>query len=359
MGYHLTSIREGIMKKEFALGALGLLCGAGSAMAQSNVTIYGVLDTYMAYTNATGKGSVVSMDGGGYQANRIGFRGTEDLGGGLRANFQLENGFLSDTGGLADSTRLFNRQSWIGLAGGLGEVRAGRQNAPGFLMIARLDAFAGATFASFLNNVSAYTPRYDNMIGYISPNMSGFKVQAYVGLGEQAAPRNGLNAYMLGGEYENGPLYLGISSSLQNSANDNQSIKSTFAGGAYDYGMGKVFLGYYRGNNLGAVAATNVAGAYYSAYSISANYRLTTQATLGTGYGWAKDSSGADRNARQFSLIGTYDLSKRTMLYSTYAHLSNKNGATFSLSGAGPITKNVPTAGGTVNGVQVGIRHLF
>lgn len=350
------------MKKAFALSAFGLLGivgSTGTAMAQSNVTIYGVLDTYMAYTNATGKGSVVSMDGGGYQANRIGFRGTEDLGGGLRANFQLENGFLSDTGGMADTTRLFNRQSWIGLGGGFGEVRAGRQNTPGFLMIARLDAFAGATFGSFLNNVSAYTPRYDNMLGYISPNMSGFKVQAYVGLGEQTAPRNGLNSYMLGGEYESGPLYLGISSSLQNSANDNQSIKSTFAGGAYDYGMGKVFLGYYRGNNLGAAAATNVAGVYYSAYSISANYRVTTQGTLGAGYGWAKDSSGANRDARQFSLIGTYDLSKRTMLYSTYAHLSNKNGATFSLSGAGPITKNVPTAGGTVNGVQVGIRHLF
>lgn len=346
------------MKKALAAGAVGLLC-AGSAWAQSNVTIYGVLDTYMGYTNATGKGSVASIDSGGYQASRVGFRGTEDLGGGLRANFQLENGFASDTGAMADSTRLFNRQSWVGLAGSVGEVRVGRQNSPGFLMIARLDAFAGATYASFLNNVSAYTPRYDNTVGYISPVMAGFKVQAYYGFGEQASPKNGLAVYALGLEYEKGPVYLGVSTSQQNSANDNIAIKSTFAGGAYDYGQGKVFLGYYRGNNLGAAAATNVAGAYYSAYSLSANYRLGAQTTLGAGYGWAKDSTGAGRNARQFSLIATYDLSKRTMLYSTYAHLANNNGATFSLSAAAPITKNVPTSGGTVNGIQLGIRHLF
>lgn len=346
------------MKKALALGTVGLLC-AGSAMAQSSVTIYGVIDTYMGYTNATGKGSVVSMDSGGYQASRVGFRGTEDLGGGLRANFQLENGFASDTGGMADSTRLFNRQSWIGLGGGFGEVRLGRQNSPGFLMIARLDAFAGATYASLLNNVSAYTPRYDNVIGYISPSMRGVKLQAYYGMGEQVSPKNGLSTYMLAAEYESGPLYLGVSSSMQNSANDNQSIKSTFAGGAYDYGQGKVFLGYYRGNNLGASAAANTPGSYYSAYSLSANYRLTGQATVGAGYGWAKDSTGASRDARQFSLIGMYDLSKRTMLYATYAHLTNSNGAAFSLSAAAPITKNVPSAGGTVNGVQFGIRHLF
>ncbi|ADJ62847.1 porin [Herbaspirillum seropedicae] len=346
------------MKKAWAVGVASLLC-AGGALAQSNVTLYGVIDTYMGYTNATGKGSVASLDSGGYQASRVGFKGSEDLGGGLRANFQMENGFASDSGAMHDSTRLFNRQSWVGLGNELGELRLGRQNSPGFLMIARLDAFAGATYASFLNNVSAYTPRYDNVIGYLSPVMRGFRVQAYYGLGEQTAPRNGLSTAMLAGEYESGPLYLGVSSSAQNSANDNITIRSTFAGGAYDYGSGKVFLGYYRGNNLGAAASANTPGSYYSAYSLSANYRLTGQATLGAGYGWAKDSTGAGRNARQFSLIGTYDLSRRTMLYATYAHLANNNGASFSLAGAAPITKNAPVSGGTVNGVQVGIRHLF
>jgi predicted porin len=346
------------MKKAWILAAGSLFCASG-AMAQSNVTIYGVVDTYVGYTNATGRGSVVSLDSGGYQASRLGFKGTEDLGGGLRANFQMENGFASDTGGMHDSTRLFNRQSWVGLANHLGELRLGRQNSPGFLMIARLDAFAGATYASFLNNVSAYTPRYDNVIGYISPVMRGFKLQAYYGLGEQTTPRNGLATTMLAGEYESGPFYLGLSHSTQNSANDNIAIRSTFAGGAYDYGNGKIFLGYYRGNNLGAAATTNVRGSYYGAYSISANYRLSAQATIGAGYGWAKDSTGAGRDARQISLIGTYDLSKRTMLYTTYAHLTNSNGATFSLAGAAPITKNVPASGGTVNGMQFGIRHLF
>jgi predicted porin len=346
------------MNKVIAAGVVGFFC-AGSVLAQSSVSVYGVLDTYMAYTDAGGKGSVGSIDSGGYQASRIGFRGVEDLGGGLRASFQLENGFGSDTGAMHDSGRLFNRQAWVGVGGGFGEFRFGRQNSPKFLMIARLDPYGGATFASFLNNVSVYTPRYDNVIGYLSPALGGFKLQAYYSLGERSDTSRGLSATMLAGEYEQGPLYLGISSSRQNSANDSVAIQSTFAGGSYDYGQGRVFFGAYRGNNLGASAAGNIAGSYYSAFSLAANYRIGARATLGAGYGWAKDGAGAGRDARQVSLIGTCDLSRRTMLYTTYARLSNDAGASFALGAAAPITKNVPAPGGAVDGFQFGIRHLF
>lgn len=346
------------MKKVLALGAVGVLC-AGSAMAQSNVVVYGVLDTYMGYTNAEGTGNVVTMDSGGYQASRVGFRGFENLGDGLSATWQLENGFASDTGAQHDTTRLFNRQAWVGLGGKWGELRVGRQNSSSFLMIARLDPFAGATYASFLNNVSSYTPRYDNVVGYISPVMSGFKLQAYYSLGERTDTSDGLNTAILAGEYEQGPLYLGVSSSRQKSANGQETTQSTFAGGSYDYGQGRVYLGYYRGNNLGAVPATNVRGSYYSAYSLSANYRLGGGTTIGAGFGWGDDGTSNNRDARQISLIGTHDLSKRTMLYATIAHMVNDDGASFTFSAAAPITKNVPTAGGNVDGVQVGIRHLF
>lgn len=346
------------MNKVIAAGVVGFFC-AGSVLAQSSVAVYGVLDTYMAYTDADGKGSVRSIDSGGYQASRVGFRGVEDLGGGLRASFQLESGFGSDTGAMHDSGRLFNRQAWVGIGGGFGELRVGRQNSPKFLMIARLDPYGGATFASLLNNASAYTPRYDNVIGYISPAMGGVKLQAYYSLGERSDTSRGLSATMLAGEYERGPLYLGISSSRQNSANDSVAIQSTFAGGSYEYGQGRLFFGAYRGNNLGASAANNIAGAYYSAFSLAANYRVGGGATLGAGYGWAKDGTGGGRDAHQISLIGSYDLSKRTMLYTTYAHLSNDAGASFSLSAAAPIAKNVPAPGGAVDGIQFGIRHLF
>lgn len=349
------------MNKVIAAGVVGFFC-TGSVLAQSGVSVYGVLDTYMAYTDAEGKESMTSLDSGGYQASRIGFRGVEELGGGLRASFQLEGGFGSDTGAMHDSGRLFNRQAWVGLGGGFGELRFGRQNSPQFLMIARLDPYGGATFASFLNNASAYTPRYDNVIGYISPAMDGFKLQAYYSLGETSGTSGtsrGLSATMLAGEYERGPLYLGISSSRQNSANDSVAIQSTFAGGSWDYGQGRLFFGAYRGNNLGASAAGNIAGAYYSAFSLAANYRVGGGFTLGAGYGWAKDDAAAERDARQVSLIGSYEFSRRTMLYATYAHLSNDAGASFSLSAAAPIAKNVPAPGGAVDGLQFGVRHLF
>lgn len=345
------------MKKRLALGAIGLLC-AGSSMAQSNVVVYGLLDTYMAYTNAEGTGNVFSVDSGGYQASRFGLRGSEAVGDGLRVNWQLENGFGSDTGAQHDSSRLFNRQAWIGMGGKFGEVRLGRQNSSNFLMIARLDTFAGATFGSFTNNVSAYTPRYDNVIGYISPTVNGFKLQAYHSLGERTASSAQLRTNILATEYEKGPLYLGISSSRQSSANGLERTTSTFAGGSYDYGQGRVFLSLYRGNNLGAAPATNVVGSYYSSWFVSGNYRIGAS-TIGAGFGAARDGTGAGRDARQFSLIGMHDLSKRTMLYATYGHLVNQGGAAFSFSAAAPIPRNVPAQGGDVDGVQFGIRHMF
>ena len=346
------------MKKILAAGAVGILC-AGGAVAQSNVVVYGVLDTYMGYTNAEGTGNVLSIDSGAYQASRVGLRGAENLGDGLRATWQLESGLASDTGAQHDTGRVFNRQAWVGLGGKWGELRLGRQNSSNFLMIARLDTFAGATYGSFLNNVSSYTPRYDNVVGYLSPVVNGFKLQAYYSLGERSEPGDGMSTTVLAGEYEKGPLYLGVSSSRQKSANGQETTQSTFAGGAYDYGQGVVYLGYYRGNNLGAAPATNVRGSYYSAYSLSANYRLGGGTTIGAGLGWGVDGTRNDRDARQVSLIAMHDLSKRTMLYATLAHLINDDGASFTFSAAAPIPRNVPVAGGNVDGVQFGIRHLF
>jgi predicted porin len=346
------------MKSLSRVAALGALLAPALALAQSNVALYGIIDTYAGHTHAGGKAAVTTIDSGAYQASRLGFRGTEDLGDGLRVNFLLENGFLSDTGAQADGARLFNRQAWVGLAGRYGELRAGRQNAPAFLMLGRLDAFGGATYASFLNNVTAYTPRYDNVIGYQSPSLGGFKAQAYLSLGEQAARRSALNTWLAAAEYENGPLYFGVNTARQNSANGSVSVRSSFAGGNVDYGSGRVYVGFYSGNNLGANAAANVAGKQYRAASISADYRLGA-ATLGAGCGWADDRSATGNDARQWSLLAAYDLSKRTRFYSTYAHLMNSNGAAFALGAAGPITKDVPPAGRNVDGFQVGVRHAF
>jgi len=349
------------MKKLSALAGvpLALLAMALAPAHADNVTIYGILDTYMGYTNAGGPGPSTAMQSGGLYASRIGFRGNEDLGSGLHATFTLDAGIQTDTGASADATRLFGRQAWVGLASPYGEVRLGRQNSAQVLMLGNFDAFVGGTYASFLNNVSPYSFRYDNAITYLSPDLSGVKFSVSDSLGEQTTGVSALNAYVGSLEYRSGPLYLGINHAEQNGANGKNLTKTTFAGGNYKLGKWIGYLGYYRGNNLGAIAATNTSGQYHSAYSVSASYQLNAALSLAIGYGWLKDSSNASNDASQISLAGFYALSKRTQLYATIEHLNNRNHAAYAFQANGPIAANVPSPGGNVSGAQFGIVHFF
>ncbi len=100
-------------------------CLSASALAQSSVTIYGSLDAGVAYINNLNGGSVARLDQGTMQPDRIGFRGSEDLGGNLKAVFQLEAGFYTDTGATPNASKLFNRYSTVGLAGDFGALTLG------------------------------------------------------------------------------------------------------------------------------------------------------------------------------------------------------------------------------------------
>ena len=330
----------------------------GTASAQT-ATIYGVIDEYLGYTNADGRGRVRSLDGGGLFASRLGYRGSEDLGNGYRANFALEQGVFVDTGGQADAARLFNRQSWVALSGGFGEARIGRQQTPAFYMLGSMDAFNGATYGSLLNNVSGYTPRFDNTIGYTSPAMAGLKLQALYSLGEQSTSMRALSASMLGAEFTSGPFWVGANHQQQRSADGSVNVKSTFVGGNYNYGKGRIYAGAYSGNNNGANLATNVPGRDYRAWSLSADYLVTGLLSIGALYGRADDRTASHADASQVSAIATYKLSVRTMLYTVATRLTNRNGAGFSLGAAAPITRNTPISGGDVSGLQFGVRHSF
>jgi predicted porin len=113
------------MKK--ALLALAVLAAfAGTASAQTNVTMYGVLDMALQHEN-DGVNSTTALDSGIQSGSRLGFKGTEDLGGGLKANFDLEAGVNADTGTSSQGGILFGRQAWVGLSGGFGSLRLGRQ----------------------------------------------------------------------------------------------------------------------------------------------------------------------------------------------------------------------------------------
>src|ERR1700754_1439601 len=260
--------------------------------ACAEVTLYGIIDTFVGYTNAGGKGAQTAEQSGGLYASRVGLKGSENLGGGLRATFDLENGILTNNGAASDSTLAFSRSAWVGLASRYGEVRLGRQNSALLIMHSKFDAFNGGTYGSFLHNASTFTFRYDNMITYWSPNVAGFTFSAGASLGGQTSPHDALNAYVGSIDYQRGPLYLGVSHAEQNGANGKINTKTTFAGGSYQFGSLTGYFGYYRGNNLGSNTATNVEGKYHSVYSLSTTYNLTPALRLAAGIGYAQDSSG-------------------------------------------------------------------
>ncbi len=325
------------------------------------VTVYGIFDEYLGYTNASSH-EMKTLDSGGLMASRLGFRGKVDLGNsGLKATYTLEHGLSADTGASADTTRVFNRQAWAGLQSDqYGEIRFGRQNSPQFTMSANFDAFGHATYGSLMNNTTAYVPRFDNMIHYLAPEFAGVKLQIGTSLGEQASPHTtGLTAYLFAAEYRNGPAYLGMNHVRQKSANGAFTTRATYFGGNYDYGSGKIYAAYFSGNTPGSVPASNEAGREYGVWSLSADYRVLPTLSVGALYGSANDKSTANKDATQVSFIGKYDISDRMEFYAVLARLENKNTANFSLGAAGPITRNTPPAGGDVGGAQVGMRFMF
>src|SRR5450830_2157723 len=215
------------MKKSLlALAVLGAF--AGAAQAQSSVTIYGIVDTGITYTSKaqttntptqTGinTGSKFAVNSGVIQGSRIGFKGVEDLGGGLNAVFQLETGFNNDNGALngqdsATSNNLFRRKSVVGLAGGFGSVLLGRQTdyADTISAYTAVNDFGGVTqnSGSALNRLQG--TRTQNSVSYTTANLSGFTGNLIYGFGEQAGSVSSGQAFGLAGKYDNGPLGLGI-----------------------------------------------------------------------------------------------------------------------------------------------------
>ena len=364
------------MKK--SLIALAVLAASGAAMAQSSVTLYGVVDTGLTYSK--GEESVYGMTHvGGNVNSRLGFRGVEDLGNGLKATFNLESGFSADDGTnyMGQDGLAFTRTSTVGLAGNFGEVRLGRMLTSSYLAVSRYDAFGDTGIgASLAWNIpqTGYAPRTENAISYTSPNFSGFKFGAEYGFGEKKDARD--SRYIgVGATYDNGPLSLGLGFDRINNvgyaaavpAGTNpvttavaeklgDDLTSWQLGGSYNFGVAKL-LSFYKHTNeknvatgnkdkfktfgLGVTAPVGAAGEVKVAYN---DYRLSPNA-------------GKTQKANQLSLGYVHNLSKRTALYGTYAYIKNKDGLAFQLNGAmaGAGLKD----GEKQHGLQLGVRHAF
>ena len=354
------------MKK--TMFALVLGASAATASAQSNVTVYGIVDMGLVRESG-GAATTTKLTSGVEAGSRLGFKGAEDLGGGMSAIFLLENGFQSDTGALGQGGLLFGRQAYVGLRTRSGTVTLGRQYTPQYLAVAAVDPFGSGT-AGDTKNLMASTgnsaSRMDNAIKYASPVWSGFSAELVYGAGEVAG--DGAAGRQLGGSltYSGGPLTLRLATHHRD--NDTATLKNTSAANntvltaLYDAGAFKAHAAYGRDKGLNSALPRNLANPFGYAVAPTPSTDsdvLLLGVTVQRGMGvWLasfirkNDKTGFNQDARQFAGGYRYYLSKRTDLYGVYAYIRNKNGAGYTVGSA--------IEGGTGNrGLNLGIRHIF
>ncbi|HYD96466.1 MAG TPA: porin [Noviherbaspirillum sp.] len=321
-------------------GVLGAL--SGNAHAQTSLTLYGIVDAGVVYERGAAAGNVTKLTGGTQSGSRLGFKGIEDLGGGLSAKFALEAGFNEDTGTLGQGGRLFGRQAWAGLGGRWGDLTFGRQHTPHFLLLDQVDPF-GTGLAGASTNLMATVTRTDNTIKYSSPAWSGLSGELAYGLGE--VPGDTTANRQLGASigYAGGPLVLKVAHQRVENAIGTDSTRNTLVGGRFDFGMAAASLGV--GLNRGTGAAE------------SRDYMLGVTVPVGAGAllaSWIRkdDRSAFNADADQWAVGYTYALSRRTNLYTSFARINNDPGAAYTVG-------NASEAGTGNRAFNFGIRHKF
>jgi len=384
------------MKKSLlALAVLGAF--AGVASAQSSVTLYGTVDLSAKYVKNDGSAKRYSLSQDGINSSQLGIKGTEDLGGGLKAGFVLLSGINADTG--TANGKFWNRRATVSLLGNFGEVRLGRDYTPTFWNNTVFDAFGtnGLGDSSHVQQLAAATfVRADNSIGYFLPSGIGgvygqFMAAAGEGGNSTTAPTGNGQQQSATGTGENcivatpvvpatvpatftytnkcstvvnsnpgrylagrvgfaaGPFDVAAAYSQQRFATGVPDLKTWNIGGSYDLSVVKL-LAYFDRDTQG--------NAKENRYSISAVVPIG-QSEIHAGYEASKlDNSGATTKIDQFALGYVYNLSKRTAVYATASRLSNKNATSNSVAGGTAITA-VPTAGGKSSGAEFGLRHFF
>ena len=348
------------MKKSLlALAVLGAF--AGVASAQSTVTLFGVVDQSVNYQKSNGK-RLITVDSNQLSSNRLGFKGIEDLGSGLKAGFWLEAGMTNDTGaGAATGGGLqFNRRSTISLISNAGEIRIGRDYTPTFWNTVLYDVYgangigegvdltaygvAPAGGAGALGSGATSTVRANNSVAYWLPaSAGGFYGRAMVAASEGVS----------GGKYYGASInWAGAGADVGGSYGVTKIIggpdyKVYNVGASYDFAVAKIYAFYnvskWEPRQLKTFEIS--AGIPIGASAINASY---THATYSGSTAGAYIGKGD-----QFSLQYIYNLSKRTALYGTVAHIANKNGASFSF---GDVAVG---ASQKADGANVGVRHSF
>ncbi|MBA4177592.1 MAG: porin [Leptothrix sp. (in: Bacteria)] len=312
------------MNKTLAIAAVAALTTTG-ALAQSSVTVYGRLNLTAERQDINGKKLSVLAN----NASRMGFKGTEDLGGGMKAGFNLESGFSADTGAVGSS--FFNRQSEVNLQGGFGMLRLGNFISEAY--------FASADYISMHNHDTgsssdalyfANWARSTNKVAYRIPELAkGMTLEAAISLGEGVAGRK--RAYDVAWNYSMGALQLGAG------YEKNDTNKQYVIRGLYE--MGAVVLGAYLQRDTNGYASGN-----RTTYRLSGAYNLgASEFHLNFG-GAGKYSNVPNSKASQYTVGYNYNLSKRTKVYGYYTGIDDSAAKVY---------------GGDFNSFALGIRHNF
>jgi predicted porin len=355
--------------KKASLAFAALTAFAGAACAQSSVTVYGILDTALVQEKGGSAGSVTKLSSGVGTGSRLGFRGTEDLGGGLSALFLLESGFQLDTGASGQGGLLFGRQAYVGLQGNLGVVLLGRQYTPQYLTVAFVDPFGSGWVGDTKNLMPATgnsASRMDNTVKYVSPKMSGLSVELAYGAGEVAGNNEAGRQMGAAIDYLAGPLRVRLGYHNRNNdtatVTNNENARNTVLAAVYDLRVVKAHIAYATNRGLNSSPWRNGANPFgYQTPPLAST--SSNDALLGVtvpfgahallaSFIYKDDKNAANRNANQAALGYRYALSKRTELNAAYSRIDNKNGASYTVGSS-------IEAGSGDQAYSLGIRHSF
>lgn len=398
-----------MQKKLIALAIAGL--ATAPAFAQSNVTIYGVADGTFENVRASGATTADADDATRLNRNRvssnsslIGFKGSEDLGNGLKAIYQFETSVSLDNGGLGSG-----RDTFVGLSSNFGTVVLGKLTHPVRAIGNKIDfnpgatgiGYAGSMYGEFLGLKTGTDDRAPNAIAYITPSFSGFSGTAtYVASSpnsnatETRVASDPLNKerqsyqWQVAGQYENGPIYAGIayhdakdplSSGIftSNAFRPESELKVFRAGAKYTFGFGLTIAGLWDRQKLeedpvvgGSTDAKRDAWLVGAGYDMGPHNVFLQYAQANKLKGNVCDTAGVCDNtkARQWTVGYNYSLSKRTMIKTYYSNLKNDSNVNYDYyfnpvangtSGAGGLTGSDLANGADPRGFGVGIRHVF
>ncbi|WP_443093322.1 porin [Duganella dendranthematis] len=361
--------------KKLTLAAMIIGGFAAQAQAQSNVTIYGLVDAGIVSERGGAAGNVTKVTSGIGGQSRLGFRGTEDLGNGLSAIFQLETGFKADDGTLDSTNTIFNRQAFVGLKSKeAGQLTIGRQYTPLYLAQSQVADPFGAGYAGTIKNLfpsAGANTRVSNALVYSTPTAGGFSADALYSLGEQQGSATAGRQFGLGLNYAQGPLNARLvynnknndtAATLTTAAKQQDTGRNTMFAANYDFQVVKAFFAYGADKGVNSAVLPNSANPYnYTVApknSTDSNEVLVgAQIPVGSGsimasYIRKNDKTAFNQDADQWALGYLYNLSKRTGVYLAYAKIKNKNGAGYTVG-------NNNEAGSGDKAFNAGIRHAF